>query len=129
MKPIITSKAPAPIGHYAQAIVHNGLVYVSGQLAIDPKTRQRAGDTIEQQTEQVLKNISALLVAAGSDINHVLKCTVFLCNMEDGAKVNQVYGSFFGEHRPTRATVPIKELPNGYLIEIDAIGVVVTEET
>lgn len=128
MKAVVTTKAPAPIGHYSQGIVHNGLVYVSGQLAIDPRTRQRVGDTIEAQAEQALKNVSAVLVAAGSDINHVLKCTVYLCNMEDGPKVNQIYGAFFGEHRPARATIPIKDLPNGYLIEIDAIGVVVREE-
>jgi 2-iminobutanoate/2-iminopropanoate deaminase len=128
MKFIATSKAPHPLGHYSQAVVHGGMIYVSGQLAIDPRTRLKHGETIEQQAEQALMNVSAILVAAGSDINHVLRTTVYITDVSLWPKVNTVYGHFFGEHRPARAIVPVKELPGGYLVQIDAIAAVGADE-
>ena len=128
MKMIAIARAPVPMGHYSQAVVHDGIVYVSGQLAIDPRTRERNGDTIEEQTEQVLRNVSALLLAAGSDINNVLKVTVYISDVALWPMMNRVYASFFGDHRPARSMVPVKELPTGFLVEMDAIGVVTRSE-
>jgi len=122
MKMIMTAKAPPPIGHYAQAIVHNGFVFVSGQLPVSPKTRQKQGETIEEQTEQALKNLSSILLAADTDINHVLKTTIYITDLALFPAMNQTYARFFGEHTPARATAPVKELPMGCLIEIDAVA-------
>jgi 2-iminobutanoate/2-iminopropanoate deaminase len=122
MKTIMTARAPAPVGHYAQAIIHNGLVFVSGQLPINPRTHEKQGETIEEQTEQTLKNLSAILMAAETDINHILKTTVYITDLSLFPAMNKTYASFFGEHQPTRATAPVKELPGGCLIEIDAIA-------
>lgn len=122
MKTIITPRAPMPVGHYAQAIVNNGLVFVSGQLPINPKTQKVQGTTIEEQTEQTLKNLSAILMAAETDINHVLKTTVYITDLSQFQAMNKAYALFFGEHQPARASVPVKELPAGSLIEIDAIA-------
>ena len=124
MKVIFTENAPKPAGHYAQAIVHNNTVYVSGQLAIDPKTGERRLDSIEEETLQVLKNLSAILEAAGSDITKVLKTTLFIADADLWGQVNAVYGQFFGDHRPARAAVPTKDLPFGFRVEIEAIATV-----
>jgi len=125
MKTILTPKAPQPGGHYSQAIVHNKMVYVSGQLPIDPQTGQKQFGSIEEQTEQVLKNLAAILTAADSDSDHVLKTTVYVSDIGLWDKVNAVYAHFFGEHRPARTVVPTRNLHFGFLIEMDAIAAVI----
>ena len=110
MKEISTQNAPKPAGHYSQAIVHNNIVYVSGQLPIDPKTGEKRLGSIEEQTEQALKNLSEILKAAGSNINQVIKTTVYVSDIKLWGRVNAVYARFFGEHRPARAVVPTRNL-------------------
>jgi len=122
MKTISTPQSPSPLGHYAQAIVHNGWVYVSGQLAIDPGTGESRVGSIEEETEQVLKNLSAILEAAGSGIDKVVKTTVYISDIGLWGTMNEVYARFFGEHRPARAAVPVRDLPKGFRIEIEAIA-------
>jgi len=124
MRTIETPNAPRPAGHYSQAIVHDGLVFVAGQLPIDPDTTERRVGTIEEQTEQALKNITEILKAAGSDLGHVLKTTVYISDITLWGRVNTVYAKAFGEHHPARAVVPVKELHFGYQIEIEAIAAV-----
>ncbi len=121
---IHTQNAPSPAGHYSQAVVYNGLVYVAGQIAIDPQTGEKKLGSIEEQTEQVLKNVCEILKAAGSDLNRVLKMTVYISDMDLWSAVNAVYAKVMGEHRPARAIVPTKELHHGFLIEIEAIAAV-----
>jgi len=121
---ISTQNAPKPSGHYSQAIVHNNIVYVSGQLPIDPKTGEKRIGSIEEQTEQTLKNLSEILKAAGCNINQVIKTTVYISDIELWDRVNAVYSRFFGEHRPARAVVPTRNLHFGFQIEIEAIAVV-----
>ncbi len=128
MKSILTPKAPKPAGHYAQGIVHNDLVYVSGQLPIDPLKGEKRLGTIEEQAEQALNNIAEVLRAAGSDVNRVIRTTVYIANIELWDRVNSVYGRFFGEHRPARVVVPTRELHFGFQIEIDAIAALSVEE-
>ena len=120
---ISTQNAPRPSGHYSQAIVHDNIVYVSGQLPIDPQTGEKRIGSIEEQTEQALKNLSEILKAAGSDINQVIKTTVYVSDIELWDRVNAVYSRFFGEHRPARAVVPTRDLHFGFQIEIEAIAV------
>ncbi len=122
MKVISTDNAPHPSGHYSQAIIHNNTVYVSGQLPIDPKTGEKRPGSIEDQTEQVLQNISGILKAAGSDLNQVIKTTVYISDIELWPQVNAVYAKFFGQHRPTRAVVPTRNLHFGFQIEIEAVA-------
>jgi 2-iminobutanoate/2-iminopropanoate deaminase len=122
IRTIQTENAPNPAGHYSQAVVYNGLVFVAGQLAIDAKTGERKLGSIEEQTEQALKNVSEILKAAGSDMNRVLKMTVFVADISLWERVNEVYSRVLGEHRPARAVIPTKELHHGFLIEIDAIA-------
>ena len=122
MTPITTKNAPFPGGHYSQAIVHNGLVFVSGQLPIDPATGEKKIGSIEEQTEQTLKNVQSVLEASGSDLNHVLKATVYIANIDLWGQVNTVYARVFGEHRPARAVVPTRDLHHGFLIEIEVIA-------
>ena len=124
IKRIETKNAPAAGGHYSQAVVHNGLVFVSGQLSIDPQTGERKLGSIEEQTEQVLKNVEAILKAANSDFSRVLKMTVYVADSELWAAVNKVYARVLGEHRPARAVIPTGKLHYGFLIEIDAIAAV-----
>ncbi len=121
---ILTENAPRPAGHYSQAIVHNGLIYVAGQLPINARTGEKITGPIEEQAELVLRNIQAIVEAAGSDLNHVLKMTVFISDISLWGKVNEVYARVMGDHRPARAIVPVKELHYGFLIEIDAIAAV-----
>lgn len=127
MKPIFTSKAPKPAGHYVQAMVHNDMVFVSGQLPIEPKTGKKHLGTIEEQTDQALKNVAEILKTAGSDIDRVLKTTVYISNIELWNRVNRVYARFFGEHRPARAVVPTRELHFGFQIEIEVIAALSTQ--
>jgi len=122
MKEIRTPNAPQPAGHYAQAIAHQGVVYVSGQLPIDPRNTTKHIGSIEAQTEQALENLVAILEAAGSGKDHVLKVTVYISDMALWDRVNTVYARFFGNHRPARAIVPVRELHFGYQIEIDAVA-------
>ena len=124
MREISTGNAPKAAGHYSQAIVHNNIVYVSGQLPIDPKTGEKHIGSIEEQTEQVLKNLSEILKAAESNLNQVIKTTVYISDIELWDRVNTVYSRFFGEHRPARAVVPTRNLHFGFQIEIEAIAVV-----
>ena len=128
MKKITTSKAPAPGGHYSQAIVHNGLIYVSGQLPIEPQTGEKILDSIEAQTEQVMKNLKAILEAAGSSLSQVIKTTVYIADIQLWDRVNQVYARYFGEHRPARSVVPTRSLHHGFLIEMEAMAVIQISE-
>jgi 2-iminobutanoate/2-iminopropanoate deaminase len=122
IKPIQTANAPNPAGHYSQAIAYGGLVFVAGQLSIDPESGEKKLGSIEEQTEQVLKNIGAILRAANSDLSRVLKMTVYVSDISLWGAVNTVYARIMGEHRPARAVVPVKELHHGFLVEIDAIA-------
>lgn len=122
IRTIQTENAPIPAGHYSQAVVYNGLVFVAGQLAIDPQTGERKLGSIEEQTEQALKNISEILKAAGSDLKLVLKMTLFVTDIGLWERVNEVYSRVMGEHRPARAVIPSRDLHHGFLIEIDAIA-------
>ena len=124
MKSTYTENAPAPGGHYSQAIVHNGLVYVSGQLPIDPKTGEKQTGSIEEQTRLVLQNLSAILDASGSSLKKVLKVTVYISDISLWGKVNEVYAEIFGNHRPARAIVPTKDLHFGFKLEVDAIAAI-----
>ncbi|MCK4783620.1 MAG: Rid family detoxifying hydrolase [Desulfobacteraceae bacterium] len=122
MEKIFTPNAPKPAGHYSQAIVHDNVVYVSGQLPIDPVTGEKRLGSIEEQTEQALKNLAEILRAAGSDIDSVIKTTVYISDIQLWERVNNVYSEFFGEHRPARAVVPTRDLHHGFNIEIEAIA-------
>lgn len=122
IKAVFTTNAPTPAGHYSQAIVHNGLVYVAGQLPIDPATGEKKTGPIEEQAEQALRNLRAILQAAGTDLHRVLKMTVYISDISLWGKVNAVYARMLGEHRPARAVVPVKELHHGFQIEIEAIA-------
>ena len=121
---IQTSDAPAPAGHYSQAIVHNGLVYVSGQLPIDPQTGERLLGSIDAQTRQTLDNIKAILKASGSDLSRVLKMTIYVADIESWDAVNRVYAEVMGDHRPARVVVPVSTLHYGFGIEIEAVAAV-----
>ena len=124
IKAISIPDAPEPVGHYSPAIEHNGLVYVSGQLPIDPHTGQKHTGSIEEQTQQVLANLAEVLSAAGSDVGCVLKTTVYVSDIELWDRVNAVYSQFFGTHRPARIVVPTSKLHYGFNIEIEAIAAV-----
>ena len=121
MQTVSTDKAPAAIGPYSQAIKTNGLLFASGQIALDPKTGEMVGTTIEEQAEQVMKNISGLLEAADATFDHVVKTTCFLKNIEDFAAFNEVYGQYFTDHLPARSAVGVAGLPKGALIEVEII--------
>jgi 2-iminobutanoate/2-iminopropanoate deaminase len=122
IKRISTPNAPKPAGHYSQATVYNGLVFVAGQLSIDPATGAHLTGTIEEQTEIALNNVLAILQAAGSDWSRVLKMTVYVADINLWDAVNMVYGRILGEHRPARAVIPTGALHHGFLIEIDAVA-------
>lgn len=120
---ISTDKAPKAIGPYSQAVKTNGLIFVSGQIPIDPNTNDIIKGTIAEQTRQVLKNIGSILDAAGSNFQHVVKTTVYLIDLKEFGDMNQVYGEFFTAPFPARATVAVSSLPKGADIEIDAVAV------
>lgn len=122
MHSISTEKAPAAIGPYSQGVVVNGLLFASGQIALSPETGELVGSTIEEQAEQVMKNLGALLTAAGTDFDHVVKTTCFLEDIADFAKFNAVYAKSFGEKLPARSAVGIDKLPKGALIEVEVIA-------
>ena len=120
---ISTDKAPGAIGPYSQAIKTGGMVFCSGQIPIDPATGEFVSNDVVEQTEQVLKNLSAVLEAAGTDLGNVVKTTVFLADMSDFAAMNEVYGKYFGENKPARATVQAARLPRDAKVEIECIAV------
>jgi len=121
MKFVFTEKAPAPAGHYSQAVVHNGLVYVSGQLPVVPGGGPRPAG-IEAQAQQALANLAAVLKGAGSALDRVLKVTVYVSDISLWDQFNAVYAGVFGDHRPARAVVPTRDLHFGFLVEIDAVA-------
>ena len=120
---IQTERAPKAIGPYSQAIRAGGFLFASGQIPIDPQTGQFVAGGIREQTEQVLKNLSAVLQAAGSSLDQVVKTTVFLADMDEFTSMNEVYGKFFSENPPARATVEAARLPRDARVEIEAIAV------
>jgi len=122
IKTILTDKAPAAVGPYSQALEVNGFVFCSGQIGIDPKTGNLV-EGFENQVRQVLSNLKAVLEGAESNFEHVVKTTVFIKNMNDYPLFNKVYGEYFADHKPARATVEVSRLPKDCLIEIEAIAV------
>ena len=120
-----TPQAPKAIGPYSQAVIHNGIVYLSGQIAIDPATNQLIEGDVVAQTHRVLTNLKAVLEAAGSSPESVLKTTVFLKEMADFPKMNEVYGQYFSANPPARSTVQAAKLPRDVSVEIDAIAAVI----
>lgn len=122
MQFISTEKAPAAGGHYSQAVVHNGFVFVAGQLAFVPGQKEHKPGPIGEQTEQTLRNIEAILLAAGSSLEKVLQMTIYVSDIALWGEVNAVYSRIMGSHKPARAIVPVKELHYGYGIEIQAIA-------
>ena len=121
-KAVTTSKAPKAIGPYSQAVKCNGMIFVSGQVAIDPATQQVIEGDVAAQTERVMKNLSAILTASGSKMDQVLRSTVFLKNMDDFAAMNAVYAKYFKAEPPARSTVEVARLPKNVLVEIDVIA-------
>jgi 2-iminobutanoate/2-iminopropanoate deaminase len=119
---IATEQAPQAIGPYSQAIRAQGLIFTSGQIAIDPATAQIIAGDVSAQTDRVLKNLAAILQDSGSSLEKVLRCTVFLKNMGDFAAMNEVYGRYFKHKPPARSTVEVARLPKDVLIEIDVIA-------
>ncbi len=119
---VTTDKAPSAIGPYSQAVIHNGMVYVSGQIALDPESMEVVGDSVEEQALQVMKNLSAVLKAAGCSLEDVLKCTLYLADMGDFQKVNSIYGRYFQEDPPAREAVAVKTLPKNVQVEISCFA-------
>ena len=124
MKFVQTKNAPSAIGPYSQAVVLKGMVYTSGQIALTPDG-QMLEDDVTIQTKQVLKNLEAVLVEAGSSLQNVVKTTIFIADMDDFATINEIYAEAFGSHKPARSTVAVKTLPKNALVEIDAVALVV----
>lgn len=122
MQMINTDKAPKAIGPYSQAIKYENLIFISGQIAIDPKTQELIEGDIKKQTERIMENIKAILEEAGLSLNHVIKTTIYLKNINDFPALNEVYGKYFTEHKPARATIEVSNLPKGALVEIEAIA-------
>ena len=122
IKCINTPDAPQPGGHYSQATVYNGLVFVAGQLSMDPKTGEHMLGSIEEQTEQALNNVHAILKAAGSDWDRVLKMNISIADINLWEPFNKIYARILGENRPARAVIPCGPLHYGFLIEIEAIA-------
>jgi 2-iminobutanoate/2-iminopropanoate deaminase len=119
---VSTDQAPAAIGPYSQAVIYGGLVYCSGQIALDPVTMEIVGEDAETQAKQVMNNLGEVLSAAGSDFSKVIKCSIFLDSMDDFGVVNEVYGAFFTENPPARETVAVQTLPKNVLVEISCIA-------
>lgn len=120
---VATDAAPKAIGPYSQGITTDGLVFTAGQVALDPKSGELVGTTTAQQTEQVIKNLQAVLAAAGTSLGNVVKTTVYLADMADFAQMNEVYAKHFGTHKPARSTVQAAGLPKAARVEIDVIAV------
>ncbi|KAJ3113942.1 hypothetical protein HDU96_002750 [Phlyctochytrium bullatum] len=122
MKRIFTELAPKAIGPYSQAIAANGFLYTAGQIPFDPATMQIVGTDIETQTRQALQNLKAVVEAGGSSLDKVVKTTVFLKNMDDFAKMNEVYAATFGDAKPARSAVEVARLPRDVLVEIECVA-------
>jgi 2-iminobutanoate/2-iminopropanoate deaminase len=125
MKPILvkTDSAPAAVGPYSQAAIVGDLVFCSGAISLDRETGEMVGSTVAEQATQALTNLKAVLEGAGSGLDLVAKTTVFLVDMDTFGEMNQVYASFFGDHRPARSTIAVRSLPKGALVEVEAIAV------
>lgn len=121
-KTVRTDKAPSPVGPYSQAIVSNGLVFCSGQIALDPVTGTLINQNIESETTQVMENLKAVLESAGSALEKVVKTTIFLRDLKDFTRMNEVYGSFFEEDPPARSTIQVSALPRSARLEIECIA-------
>ena len=119
---VLTDRGPKPIGPYSQAVKSNGLLFVSGQVAIDPRSNEFVPGDIRQQTERTLENLKGILEASGANLHHVVKTTVFLKDMNDFAAMNEVYGRFFTAAPPARSTVQVARLPKDALVEIEVIA-------
>ena len=117
-----SDKAPKAVGPYSQAVVHEGVLYASGQIGLLPQSGEMAGDSVEAQTRQVLRNLTAVLQQAGADVADILKVNIFLADMNDFATVNAIYSEWLGTHRPARATVAVAALPLGARVEMDLIA-------
>jgi 2-iminobutanoate/2-iminopropanoate deaminase len=128
MRLVETPAAPSPGGHYSQAVVHCGIVYVAGQLPIDPTDPQATPGDPTSQAHQALKNVAAILDGSGSGLDRVLQMTIYISDISQWAAVNAVYAEVMGTHRPARAVVPVRDLHHGYMIEIQAIAAVNEEE-
>lgn len=124
MKTVLTHEAPVPAGHYSQAVIHQGVVYIAGQLPIKPGQKEHVVGSIEEQTRQTLANLDAILRAAGSSRDKVLRVTVYVSDVKHWGQVNAIYAEFFGNHRPARTVVPVGTLHHGYDLELDAIAAV-----
>lgn len=122
MRLIFTPDAPSPAGHYSQAVVYGDTVYVSGQLAVDPVTGEKGIGTVEEQTRLALRNIEQILLSSGSDLNHVIKTTAYVSDVELWGGVNEAYAEVFGDHKPARAVIPSRDLNYGCLVEIEAVA-------
>lgn len=118
-----TEKAPRAIGPYSQAVIAGNTIYTAGQIALDPETMELAGGDVASETDRVLRNLAAILEAAGSSLKHVVRTTVYLVDMADFSAMNEVYSRHFGDHRPARSTVAVAALPKGARVEIDAVAV------
>lgn len=123
LKPIITEQAPAAIGPYSQAVVAGSMLYTSGQIPLDTDGKLVDGGIVEQ-THQVFRNLQAVLAAAGCELKDVIKATVFIKNMDEFPQLNEVYASYFSEHKPARSTVEVARLPKDALVEIELIAVI-----
>ena len=124
MRHVHTPDAPQPAGHYSQAIVHGGVVYVAGQLPLDPTWPDAPHGTVEEQTVRVLRNVEAILRAAGSDLEYLLTVTIYITDLSLWSRVNAAYAEVLGAHRPARTVVPVGKLHYGYLLEVTATGAV-----
>jgi 2-iminobutanoate/2-iminopropanoate deaminase len=122
LKVVATDQAPGAIGPYSQAIIANGFVFTAGQVGFDPKKMEIVGTTVGEQTEQVMKNLAAVLQAAGSGLDRVVKTTVFLADMADFQAMNEVYAKHFGNHKPARSTVAAAGLPRNARVEIEVVA-------
>ena len=122
MHPVSTGEAPTPAGHYAQGVVHGGLVFVSGQLPLDAQGSIVGVDDVEAQTRQTLRNVEAILRAAGSGLDRLVSVTIYITGRRHWAEVNRVYAELLGTHRPARAIIPVPEIKPGCCIEIQAVA-------
>ena len=123
MKKIInSSQAPSPIGPYSQAVLSGNTLFVSGQIPLDPQTGNLVSGTIEEETDRVMKNLQAILAEAGADFSNVVKCSIFVSDMSDFVKINEVYGKYFDQNPPARETVEVSGLPKAVRVEISCIA-------
>jgi len=128
MQKVLTTEAPSPAGHYSQAIIFNGLVFVAGQLPLDPKTGEIVEGGIEPQVRQTIQNVESILLAANSDLHHILKTTIYIVDTKYWPEVNRIYAELLGDHKPARAVIPCGELHYGALLEMEVIAASSDEE-